>query len=182
MAVETAGGAAASVAERRGLHDVEEMFREHYELVYRTAYSILNNAADAEDVLQTVFLRLVRREVPPDVRSNVRGYFYRAAVNVSLDVVRSKRRYELVADAELLDAPVDSSESQIVEQLHRRLAVALTELSPEAVHILILRYAHGYSDRQIARLLGTTRGAITVRLFRSRARLRKLMDSMGEES
>lgn len=175
-------GAAPNVAESRGLDDVEEMFREHYELVYRTAYSILNNAADAEDVLQTVFLRLVRREVPPDVRRNVRGYFYRAAVNLSLDVMRSKRRYELVADAELLDAPVDSSESQITERLHRRLADALTELSPEAVHILILRYAHGYSDRQIAKLLGTTRGAIAVRLFRSRARLRTLMDSMGEES
>jgi RNA polymerase sigma-70 factor (ECF subfamily) len=158
------------------------MFREHYDLVYRTAYSILNNAADAEDVLQTVFLRLVRREAVPDVRSNARGYFYRAAVNLSLDVVRSKRRYELVADAERLDAPADASESQALERLHRRLADALTELSAEAVHILILRYAHDYSDRQIAALLGTTRGAIAVRLFRSRARLRKLIDSTGEGS
>ena len=174
--------AAPTVAERRGLQEVEEMFREHYELVYRTAFSILNNAADAEDVLQTLFLRLVRREAPPDIRSNVKGYFYRTAVNLSLDIVRSKRRYELVGDVEFFDTPADSSESQSAERLHRRLADALTELSPEAVHILILRYAHDYSDRQIAKLLGTTRGAIAVRLFRLRARLRKLMGSMGEGS
>src|SRR5687767_7312840 len=93
-------GAALTVVNSRGIPEVERMFQDHHELVYRTAYSILKNAADAEDVLQTVFLRLVRREVTPDLRGNVKGYFYRAAVNLSLDVVRSKRRYELVADAE----------------------------------------------------------------------------------
>jgi RNA polymerase sigma factor (sigma-70 family) len=66
--------------------------------------------------------------------------------------------------------------------MHRLLVDALTELTPEAVHILILRYVHDYSDAHIARLLGTSRTVIAVRLFRSRARLRKLMrDSRGEE-
>jgi RNA polymerase sigma-70 factor (ECF subfamily) len=157
------------------------MFREHYELVYRTAYSIVRNAADAEDVLQTVFLRLVRREAPPDLRGNVKGYFYRAAINLSLDIVRAKRRYELVAAATRFDIPVDSSESRSAERLHRRLTDALTELNPESVHLLLLRYAHGHSDKQIAELLGATRGAIAVRLLRARARLRKLMDSIGED-
>ena len=176
-----ATGAVQGVAERRGLRELEELFREHYELVYRTAYSIVNNTADAEDVLQTVFLRIARRQMPPDFRKNVRGYFYRAAVNLSLDTIRTKRRYELVGDAERLDAPADTSESQRAEQLHRQLVGALTELTPEAVHILILRYVHDYSDSQIASMLGTSRTVIAVRLFRSRARLKKLMrDSTGE--
>jgi RNA polymerase sigma-70 factor (ECF subfamily) len=179
-------GAVPSVAERRGLpvnRELEDLFREHYQLVYRTAYSIVNNTADAEDVLQGVFLRLVRRQVPPDFRTNVKGYFYRAAVNLSLDTIRSRRRYELVSDIDRLDVPMDTSESQRAERLHRLLAEALTELTPEAVHILILRYVHDYSDAHIARLLGTSRTVIAVRLFRSRARLRKLMrDSVGEQS
>jgi RNA polymerase sigma-70 factor (ECF subfamily) len=174
-------GAALTVVDRRGIPEVERMFRAHHELVYRTAYSILKNAADAEDVLQTVFLRLVRREVTPDLRGNVKAYFYRAAVNLSLDVVRSKRRYELVADAERFDVAVDSSESQSAERLHRRLTDALTKLNAETVHLLLLRYAHGYSDKQIAELLGATRGAIAVRLLRARARLRKLMESTGAD-
>jgi RNA polymerase sigma-70 factor (ECF subfamily) len=155
-------GAALTVVDRRGIPDVERLFREHHELVYRTAYSILKNAADAEDVLQTVFLRLVRREVTPDLRGNVKGYFYRAAVNLSLDVVRSKRRYELVADGERFDVAVDSSESKSAERLHRRLTDALAKLNAETAHLLLLRYAHGYSDKQIAELFGATRGAIAV--------------------
>ena len=174
-------GAAATVVDRREVPEVERLFREHHELVYRTAYSILKNAADAEDVLQTVFLRLVRREATPQLRGNVKGYFYRAAVNLSLDVVRSKRRYELVADGERFDVPVDSSESRHAERLHRRLTDALTKLNAETVHLLLLRYAHGYTDKQIAELLGATRGAVAVRLLRARARLRTLIEGMGAD-
>ena len=174
-------GAALTAIDSRLIPEVERMFREHYELVYRTAYSILKNPADAEDVLQTVFVRLVRREAAPAHGGNVRGYFYRAAVNASLDIVRAQRRYELVADAERFDVAADASDSQRAERLDRRLTHALTRLNPEAVHLLLLRYAHGYSDRQIAELLGLTRGAIAVRLLRARARLRKLMESIGAD-
>ena len=174
-------GAALTVVDKRELPEIERLFQEHYELVYRTAYSILRNAADAEDVLQTVFVRLVRREATPDPGSNVKGYFYRAAVNVSLDVVRAKRRYELVADTERFEVAVDSSESQRAERSHRQLTDALARLSADTVHLLLLRYAHGYSDKEISELLGATRGAIAVRLLRARARLRKLMENRGAD-
>lgn len=160
--------------------EFEAMFREHYQMVYQTARSILGNAEDAEDALQTIFLRLIRTGVPPQFRTNVKGYFYRAAVNLSLDTIRSKRRYELVADPERFEAPADSSESMRAEQTHQRLTAAIAELNPAAVHILILRYVHNYSDAEIAKLLGTSRTAIAVRLFRSRARLKKLLHDLGE--
>jgi RNA polymerase sigma-70 factor, ECF subfamily len=175
-------GVVTAVAERRGVRELEDLFQEHYELVYRTAFSIVNNTADAEDVLQTVFLRLVRRDLPPDFRTNVKGYLYRAAVNASLDAIRSRRKYELVGDSDQFDVAVETTHSENADRMHRLLVEALTELTPEAVHILILRYVHDYSDAHIARLLGTSRTVIAVRLFRSRARLRKLMrDSRGEE-
>jgi len=44
----------------------------HYLLVYRTACVITRSPQDAEDVLQTIFLRLMRRSVPPDIRKNPR--------------------------------------------------------------------------------------------------------------
>jgi RNA polymerase sigma-70 factor (ECF subfamily) len=106
-------GAVSSVTEQPGRQDVEDLFCQHHELVYRTAYSILNNAADAEDVVQSLFLRLVRRQLPQEVRSNVKGYFYRAAVNQSLDILRSRRRYELEGDIENLDTPTRAEESQL---------------------------------------------------------------------
>ena len=78
--------------------EFEKLFREHSQMLYRTAYSLLDNAADAEDVLQTMFLRLLRNGLPPDVRRNVKGYLYRAALNLALDTIRAetagiRRRY-----------------------------------------------------------------------------------------
>src|SRR5690242_185494 len=69
---------------------LEQIFLEHKELVYRAAYRVIGNSSDAEDVLQTVFLRLVRLEKFPEI-SNLPGYLHRSAVNASLDLLRGKK-------------------------------------------------------------------------------------------
>ena len=152
----------------------EELFRSHYELVYRTAYSVTGNRSDAEDVLQTIFLRLLRR-LPPDFDRNPKGYLYRAAINLSLNLIRSRKRQAPADGLERLAAPVDLTATASEDPMRRYLLDAIAQLNPRAVEILILRYEHDYSDAQIARMLGTSRGAIAVTLFRTRARLKKLL-------
>src|SRR5262245_53349918 len=89
--------------------EFDQLFREHHALVYRTAFSVTRSAEDAEDVLQNVFLKLIRREFPTDLNKNPKGYFYRAALNSSLDLVRTRQRYILTGEAERLvnGAPQD---------------------------------------------------------------------------
>jgi RNA polymerase sigma factor (sigma-70 family) len=179
MSILTAPGVTNTLIEQ----ELERMFREHYQLLYRTAYSMLNNRADAEDVPQTLFLKLLRRGIPPDLKTNARRYLYRAAVNLSLDMIRARKRHPSASGSELLETPVDDSESAVAEERHQRLAEALAELHPETAQILILHYVHDYSDAEIAKLLGVSRGTMAMRLFRSRARLKKLMqESSGEKS
>src|SRR5215467_13930574 len=86
--------------------EFEGLFRENYLLVYRTACVITGRPEDAEDVLQTIFLRLMRRSVPPDIRKNPKGYFYRAAVHLSLDTVRSRRREVLTSDFSAIEGQI----------------------------------------------------------------------------
>jgi RNA polymerase sigma-70 factor, ECF subfamily len=156
--------------------EFEQIFQEHSRLIYRTAFGVTGSPEDAEDILQTIFLRLLRREFPPDLQRNPRAYLYRAAVNLSLDTVRARRRRLLVDDAESLDLLV-AARSSADDQLHGRLYAAIAELNPEAAQTLVLRYVHNYSDAEIAKMLGTSRTVIAVRLFRSRARLRKILRS-----
>jgi RNA polymerase sigma-70 factor (ECF subfamily) len=161
--------------------EFEQLFREHSQLLYRTAYSLLDNPADAEDVLQTIFLRLLRNGLPPGFQKNVEGYLYRAAVNASLDLIRARKRRERTDGLEQVESPPENAEMEFIEESHRRLAEALAELDPEAAEILVLKYVHSYKDADIARVIGTSRGAIAMRLLRSRSRLRKLMrDPAGE--
>jgi RNA polymerase sigma-70 factor, ECF subfamily len=165
----------------RSVEQLEQMFRQHYAMLYRTAYSMLHNPADAEDVPQTIFLRLLRRGMPPELETNAKRYLYRAAVNLSLDMIRLRKRQQRTVTSEGIEAP-DDSDSSFIEERHRRLAEALAELHPETAQILILRYVHEYSDADIAKLLGVSRGTMAMRLLRSRARLKRLMqESLGEK-
>jgi RNA polymerase sigma-70 factor (ECF subfamily) len=113
---------------------------------------------------------------------NPKAYLYRAAVNLSLDTLKTRRRHVLVDAAELPEVQVPAAEPA-GDDHHRRLYRAIAELKPEAAQILILRYVHGRSDAEIAAMLGMSRGAIALRLFRSRAKLRALLRGhRGEKS
>jgi len=161
--------------------ELEEIFRDHYQLVYRTAYSVTGSAQDAEDVLQSLFLRLLGRGFPADLQKNPKGYLYRAAFNLSLNVVRSRKRQPAALDTERIEFPAPATDNGIAEEIDKRLHQAIADLNPKAAEILILRYVHNCSDKEIAKLLGTSRGTIAVSLFRSRARLKKLIRrSLGE--
>ena len=154
--------------------EFEALFRDHYAFVHRTAYRVTGNFADAEDVIQTLFLRLCRRDLPPDIMSNPRGYLHRAAVNIALDVIRTRRRHPADNDDHKLSnvashVPISRGE----EELHYRLRSALADLKPAAAEILILRHVHGYSDAEIAKLMGSSRSAVAVSLFRSRLKLKR---------
>jgi len=153
----------------------EALFEEHYAMVYRTAYGVIGSAQDAEDVAQTIFLRLLRRKFPPELLRNPAGYLYRAAVNVSLSTIKQKKRHVLTGDSERFEKHAPTTCTDSADSIHRRLYEAVAELTPESAQILILRYVHEYSDAAIAKLLGTSRGTIAVSLYRSRARLKKLM-------
>jgi RNA polymerase sigma-70 factor (ECF subfamily) len=142
-------------------------------MIYRTARIITASAEDAEDIVQTIFLRLLRGEFTSKLQGNPRGYLHQAAVNLALDVMRRRRRRTFIHDVDTLAAPEPSPSGDRLA--HQQLDGVLEELEPDAVHILTLRYVHGYKLTEIAGLLGTSRGAIALRFFRVRQRLKKLL-------
>jgi len=160
--------------------EFEDLFREHYQLVYRTACAVTGSPEDAEDIVQTIFLRLLRREVPPDFHENAKGYFYRAAINLSLNTIRLRSKQVQVGDADAFADSRRPNSSGVDAWMRKRVNEALATLSPRSVEILILRYVYDYTEPQIATMLSRSRGTIAVTLFRSRARLRKLLLSIGD--
>ena len=174
---------AASDVDREALpQELEEIFRKHYQLVYRTAYSVTGSTEDAEDVLQSLFLRLIGRGFPADLKKNPKGYLYRAAFNLSLNVLRSRKRHPSAGAVEHGETAAPTTDSEFAEEMDKCLREAIAHLHPNAAQILILRYVHNCSDTEIAKLLGTSRGTIAVSLFRSRARLKKLIrQRLGEK-
>src|ERR1700739_3103015 len=95
---------------------LEQLFWAHQERVLRAAYRITGNLADAEDVAQTVFIRLAAS--PHQHIENVESYLYRAAINGALDLIR-RRKSELALD-DAAEAVAISPESSPEKQLSSR--------------------------------------------------------------
>jgi RNA polymerase sigma factor (sigma-70 family) len=156
--------------------EFERIFREFHGFVYRTAYGVTGRPEDAEDVAQTVFLRLFRQGITLDIQRNLKAYFYRAAFNTALSVLRSRRRRRaLDHDVKALPGAEAVADSEISDELHRQLEEAMECLTPQSSQILVLRYVHGCDLAEIARIVGTTRSTVAVSLFRSRVRLKKII-------
>jgi RNA polymerase sigma-70 factor, ECF subfamily len=149
--------------------EFDRIFRAYHGLVFRTAYRITGNAADAEDVSQTVFLRLFRRKAEADVLENEESYLRRAAINVALDVIRSRQSDRTV---ELPDLPAEPAHDD-PRELRQALGLALAQLKPQPAEIFALRFFEGFSNPQIARMLGISRVLVAVIVHRTRQQLRK---------
>ena len=154
-----------------------ELYDRHSRAVFLAALRVTGNPADAEDVLQTVFLRVFDRELmlAPEQSS---AYLRRAAVNASIDLLRYKKiRPETATDGGkeyLQDTGLRVAESQEDNfALKQRLRAALARLSPENAELITLCYLEGYSYDELADLLQIERGTVGSRLHRIRAALKQ---------
>jgi RNA polymerase sigma-70 factor, ECF subfamily len=149
---------------------LDAMYREHHAMVFRTAYRITGNAADAEDVLQTLFLRMVRRDESADAIEHPENYLRRSAVHAALDLVRAKRSG---ADIDLDRLPSTGGSRPDDGDLGELLRVALSELPARSAEIFTLRFFEGLTNPEIARALGISSITVAVTLHRARRVLQK---------
>lgn len=144
-----------------------DLFEHHAEAVYRCALRLTGRPADAEDVLQTVFLRLIARGGTQEVARQPTAYFRRAAVNASVDVLR--RRVVHAESSFDEQAQRDGTEPAVLlkEQLRRALAT----LSHDDASLFVLRHVEGHSIDELAGMFRLEKNHVSVRLHRIRLRL-----------
>lgn len=151
---------------------LERIFLDHKDLVFRAAYRVTGNANDAEDVLQTVFLRLVRLEKFPEI-ANLPGYLHRAAVNASLDLLRSRKETSSLDDGGEQSEIASADHGPYSAELRDWLRQALARLNPRWAEMFVLRFIEDYSNREIAGMMKTSPAVVAVVLHRTRALLKK---------
>ena len=156
-------------------------FEEHHRRVFRAAFRVTGSIDDAEDVLQTVFLNMTKRETAAglDLGNDPKSYLCRAAVNAAVDVLRArKRKTAMESEAEHVDT-VGADIGVARRELRRQLRAALSQLSPRAASIVALRFFEGYGNTEIADMLGTSPSSIAVTLHRARRRLKAELHEVG---
>jgi len=161
-----------------------ELAERHGRMIYTAAYRIVGDADDAEDVLQDVFLKLLRTESVLLRRDGVRewgAYLRVMAVRCAVDYLRRNgKRSENAAELEQLVVPADDNPLRLAEQkqMAARLRQALKSLSEREAQIFALRYFEELSYEEIAAQLELNATHVGVALHRARQRLREILQPL----
>ena len=147
----------------------------HGAAVYRLALCRMQNPADAEDVYQDVFLRLLDQ---PDLDwdgEHMKAWLLRTTVNRCADLHRFRLRRPVLAleDIPELARPADDKAGELWDAVAQ-----LPEKLRTAVH---LHYAEGYSTEEIAALLEVPSATVRTRLHRARRQLKDLLGGIDDE-
>ena len=143
------------------------------DMIFRIAYQNLFHICDAEDVVQDVFLKLLKQKDKCfNDYEHLKSWLIRVTINQCLDYKKSFFRKNTVP-LEDLEIPYEQEERGILEELYR--------LPKDYRNILYLYYYEEYTIKEIAEILGKKQNTVNSKLTRGRNKLRKIMeDDHGE--
>ena len=152
----------------------EYLVNTYADAILRLSYTYLKNTHDAQDICQTVFLKLLAEPKEFESPAHERAYILRMAVNACKDILKSpwrKRRCELEACAQH-PAPEAGDGSVLA---------AVNELPVHYRTVIYLFYYEGYQAAEIGQILGVPTATVHTRLSRGRAQLKKILGGYGYE-
>jgi RNA polymerase sigma-70 factor (ECF subfamily) len=161
----------------------EELYRAHLRDVYSYSYYRIGNHHDAEDLTEQTFLQAYRHFERARRESNgrpLRPWLIRIAHNLASNYHRdrSRRPESALESADPISHPHDTEKVVAGREELRRVMDGLTNLPEDRREALIMRFALGMSNREIARALGRSDGATKVLIHRS---IRQLQEEVGDE-
>ena len=157
----------------------EKLVRQYQEPVFRLAYLILGDAADAEDVAQETFIRAYSALDRFDDGRPLRPWLLTIAANLARNRRRSLGRHwgalqrAFQANAEPYHPPPERTEAADA----RRLRQAVTRLRPDGQDVVYMRYFLGLSEAETAVALDIPAGTVKSRLSRALSQLRRIIET-----
>lgn len=154
--------------------ELSNAMKTYGDTVYRLALCRLQNAADAEDVYQDVFLRLLGQRTGSWDGEHLKAWLIRTALNRCADLGRARKRRGAISLDEVPDMarPVDEAAAELWDAVGR-----LPEKLRTAVHLF---YGEGYESGEIGALLGVPAATVRSHLRRARAELKDLLGGFDD--
>lgn len=152
----------------------------HSHAIFRVAFRMTRHEQDAEDIVQETFLRAYKQIRSFDARSAFSTWLYRISVNVTLDLMRHRKR---AAGADFDDVATEAPSPERLCRSHefnRLLEPALLELTPTERMAFILRHYENCPIDDIAKVLNVQPGAAKHSIFRAVQKLRRALQPLWE--
>ncbi len=161
--------------------DAEALVQQHYPYLYRLAYSIVGDPAEADDVVQESFVTAFKKLEQYEPGTNFRAWLSTIAVNKSRDRLRRRRSRQrlgrtLQAIASLVRSTPSPEEELVRKERDAELWAAVDALGERHRLPVILRYAHNLSIAEIAEILQVKEGTVHSRLHYATEKLARQIE------
>lgn len=161
--------------------EMERLYREYRSPMFRVALAILRDEGLAEDAVQQSFLKIFQNfeKIDRSDCNKTRSFIVILVKNTAIDLYRRRGR-ENVISFEDLERPLPDRETQpedraIAKLEGERLSACLAKMEDKYANLLLLRYYHGYQNREIAELLGMSQAQVAMGIYRGKQRLGKML-------
>ena len=164
----------------------EQLLAEYQDKIYRLAWRMTRNDADAEEVVQNVFLQIFRKIDTFEGNSALSTWIYRVTSNAALMLLRSRKKntdsledaFPRYSEDGHVEDPEPSwgdlpEERFLSDEALGKVDDAVAKLAPEYRAVFVLRDVEGQSTEEVAEALGLSVSAVKSRLHRARMFLRK---------
>ena len=179
-----------TVSDVHELLDPEKLLERYGERIYRLAYRMMGNEADAEDVAQNALIKVLVKGASYRGESDPMGWIYRIVINESREIYRKRKRKPAIS----LDAlPIEYDESMhargvsdftrrpdhdaMSSEVDKRVRAAIQELPDGYREAVVLMDLEGMNYKDAAEVLGLTLGGFKTRLHRGRMHLRNRLEA-----
>lgn len=152
----------------------ERLANAYADAILRLSYTYLKNTADAQDICQTVFVKLLAEPREFESAEHERAYVLRMAANACKDLLKSPWRKRTCGLETVLEVPAPEAGDGSV-------LAAVNELPAHYRAVIYLFYYEGYQAAEIGKILGVPTATVHTRLARGRARLRDVLGGADDE-
>lgn len=153
----------------------EKLYIEYRGLMYHVAYDILRNQQDAEDAVHQAFLKIAEKiEIIDDtICAKTKGYIVTMVENKSIDIRRYKQRHPTIElDSDDIGISIEYDGSNVLTR-------CMAALPPKQREVLLLKHLHGFSSKEVAKMMNLSEANVIKLDQRAKKRLRSLCEEEG---
>ncbi len=153
--------------------EIVRIVETYSDMLMRIALNRVNSIAEAEDVVQSTFERLMRRQPHFENREHEKAWLIKTAIRICIDEARKASKHASVPLNEEITAAYSEESFELLDTIRQ-----LPEKDRDAVY---LYYYEEYTVKDVAKLLGEREGTTRSRLSRARKKLRAIMEGENNE-
>jgi len=155
----------------------DELFENYSDVVYRVAFMSCGDRCEAEDIVQEVFVRYLKRRPEFENDEHAKAWFIRVAVNCTKSWQTSAWKRKVVSVEEYYDS--ENEPSAVFDSEESELFEVIRSLPQKYSIVIYLRYYEEYAVSDIAKMLHTTAGNVSSRLSRAKKLLKEQLSKEG---